>query len=102
MKRLIVLVAAAGLAIGAVTPALAHEGGHEGGCEEFGHGNLYWARNASDVAAALEAALGIDLPDDVDSLGDIVSWFAQDTDSWPGVSPGVGDIVELADHLACG
>ncbi|HXH23548.1 MAG TPA: hypothetical protein VNN10_16145 [Dehalococcoidia bacterium] len=53
------------------------------------------------MAAALEGILGIDLPDDVDGLGDIVSWFAKNPHSWPDVSPGVGDIVELADHLAC-
>lgn len=82
--------------------ASAHGGGHRGGCEDFGHVNLEWARNAADVAAAIEAALGIDLPDDIHTLGGIVSWFANHKDSPPGDRPGVGDVVATFDHAACG
>ncbi len=100
MVRLVTVTGAVLVAL-AVTPALAHEGGHRGGCEEFGHTNYQWAGNPEAVVAFLEGALGIDMPD-ARNLGGIVSWFAQDPDSWPGENPGVGDIVELSDHAACG
>jgi len=101
--RFLVISAAAAVVLGlaAASPALAHEGGHQGGCEDFGHVNYDWAHNPEAVVAAIEAALGIDMPD-AHNLGGIVSFFAQDPDSWPGVTPGVGDIVEISDHAACG
>ncbi|MGH2454718.1 MAG: hypothetical protein ACRDHD_00445 [Candidatus Limnocylindria bacterium] len=88
MKRLAIsIVLAAALSAVAATPLLAHSGGHQGGCEEFGQINRVigqdpavfgfgWARN----------------------LGDLVSFFAVQDDG----TPGVGDIVENIDHAACG
>jgi hypothetical protein len=88
MRRLITSAAlGAALAIAAASVAIAHDGGHAGGCEDFGQLNrdigqdpgaygFAWARN----------------------LGDIVSWFAGQDDG----TPGVGDIVEAVDHASCG
>lgn len=88
MTRLTVsIVVAVVLALAALTPVLAHEGGHAGGCAAFGQ---------------LNRAIGQD-PDSFGfvgyrNLGEIISDFAQADD---GV-PGVGDIVETIDHAACG
>jgi len=80
-------VAAAVLGLAAVTPALGHQGGHQGGCEDFGHINYDIAQDP--------AAFGFP---DARNLGDIVSGFAALDDG----QPGVGDIVEEIDHAACG
>jgi len=80
-------VAAAALGLAAVTSALAHEGGHQGGCEDFGHINREIAQDP--------AAFGFP---DARNLGDIVSGFAVAEDG----QPGVGDVVEEIDHAACG
>ncbi len=87
MTRLIALVFAALLALATVAPALAHGGGHAGGCADFGHIN-------HDIAQD-PASFGFP---DARNLGDIVSEFAVADDG----SPGVGDIVEEVDHAACG
>jgi len=69
------------------TPALAHEGGHQGGCAAFGQVNR--------VIGQDPAAFGFP---DARNLGDIVSSFAKADDG----QPGVGDVVENVDHAACG
>jgi len=70
------------------TPAFAHEGGHQGGCEAFGQLN-------HDIAQD-PAAFGFP---DARNLGDIVSGFARVDDG----QPGVGDVVENVDHAnGCG
>lgn len=74
MKRFLVALSVAGVALGSLTPVLAHEGGHSGGCKEFGQANQAFA------------------PD----LGKLVSSFAT---TGPGV---VAGIVETFDHAACG
>jgi hypothetical protein len=79
------VVAAFGLL--AATPALAHEGGHRGGCEEFGQFNRVIGQNPG--AFGFPSAR---------NLGDIVSGFAKLNDGQPGVA----DIVENVDHAACG
>jgi hypothetical protein len=71
----------------AAAPALAHEGGHKGGCEEFGQINYDIGKDP--------AAFGFP---GARNLGDLVSSFAQANDG----KPGVGDIVEQIDHAACG
>lgn len=71
----------------AAAPAFAHEGGHQGGCEDFGHLNRAIGQDP--------AAFGFP---DARNLGDIVSLFAQADDG----QPGVGDVVENVDHAACG
>jgi len=71
----------------AAAPAPAHEGGHKGGCEEFGQINYDVGKDP--------AAFGFP---DARNLGDIVSSFATASDG----RPGVGDIVEQVDHAACG
>ena len=68
-------------------PALAHEGGHKGGCEEFGQINYDIGKDP--------AAFGFP---GAHNLGDVVSSFAKASDA----RPGVGDIVEQIDHAACG
>jgi hypothetical protein len=81
-------IAAAAAAGGLVAaPALAHEGGHKGGCAAFGHIN-------HDIAQD-PAAFGFP---EARNLGDIVSDFARLDDG----QPGVGDVVETVDHAACG
>jgi hypothetical protein len=82
-----VLAGVATFALLAAAPALAHEGGHQGGCEEFGHVNRAIAQDP--------AAFGFP---DAENLGDIVSGFARADDG----NPGVGDVVENVDHAACG
>ena len=72
---------AAALATG-VPAAFAHEGGHPGGCADFGHVNGEIARGEVSVPG-FEGA----------SLGEIVSTFAHDPDG-----RGVGDVVENVDH----
>lgn len=84
--RAIAVVTASGVLL-AAAPALAHEGGHKGGCEEFGHVNYDIGKNP--------AAFGFP---GARNLGDIVSGFAKASDG----QPGVGDIVEQIDHAACG
>jgi hypothetical protein len=81
MKRLLLL----GAVLGALVPgaAFAHEGGHQGGCEDFGHFNRELGQNPGDYG--FPAAR---------NLGDIVSSFAQ--------QGGVAGIVQYGDHLACG
>jgi hypothetical protein len=86
VKRLVV-AAVATIGLLAATPALAHEGGHQGGCEEFGHVNRAIAQDP--------AAFGFPT---ARNLGDIVSDFARADDG----DPGVGDVVENVDHAACG
>jgi hypothetical protein len=84
------LLSAALAATVAVVPwagVSAHKGGHQGGCEEFGHINHDIARDP--------AAFGFV---GYNNLGEIVSDFATD----PAPPPGVGWIVETIDHLACG
>ncbi|HEY3017481.1 MAG TPA: hypothetical protein VGJ23_01485 [Gaiellaceae bacterium] len=83
------VIAAFAAALGLLTaaPAFAHEGGHQGGCEEFGHLNR--------VIGQDPAAFGFP---DARNLGDVVSLFAQADDG----QPGVGDVVENVDHAACG
>lgn len=92
MRRIVISgLLAATLAASSNTVVLAHEGGHRGGCEDFGHVNLEIARDP--------ASFGFDW---ARNLGDIVSWFATDPGA-PGADvPGVGDIVETYDHKACG
>lgn len=83
------MIAAAAAAFGllAAAPALAHEGGHPGGCEEFGQINRVIGQNPG--AFGFPGAR---------NLGDIVSGFAKLDDG----QSGVGDIVENIDHAACG
>jgi hypothetical protein len=92
MRRIVISgLLAATLAASSVTVALAHEGGHRGGCADFGHVNLQIARNPAGFGFAWAR-----------NLGDIVSWFATDPEA-PGADvAGVGDIVENYDHQACG
>ena len=82
----IAAVTASGVVL-AAAPALAHEGGHKGGCEEFGQINYDIGKDP--------AAFGFP---GARNLGDLVSSFAQANDG----KPGVGDIVEQIDHAACG
>jgi hypothetical protein len=71
----------------AAAPPLAHEGGHKGGCEEFGQINYDIGKDP--------AAFGFP---GARNVGDLVSSFAKANDG----KPGVGDIVEQIDHAACG
>jgi hypothetical protein len=87
MRLTAVAALTASAALLAAAPALAHEGGHKGGCEEFGHINYDIGKDP--------AAFGFP---GARNLGDIVSSFAQANDA----QPGVGDIVEQIDHAACG
>lgn len=87
VRRLIVSALVAVFGLLAATPAFAHQGGHKGGCEDFGHVNRAIAQDP--------ASFGFP---DARNLGDIVSGFAHEADGQPGVS----DIVENVDHLACG
>jgi hypothetical protein len=88
MPRLITSAALGlSLVMASTTVALAHGGGHAGGCEDFGQINRQIGQDP--------AAFGFPW---ARSLGDIVSWFAGLDDG----APGVGDIVENVDHLACG
>ena len=83
VKRLV----AAGVVVatlGSAAPAFAHAGGHRGGCEEFGHINLYYSRLIRET------------PGGYKSLGDAISDFARDPDG-----RGVGDVVETQDHPLC-
>ena len=82
----IAAVTASGVLL-AAAPALAHDGGHRGGCEEFGQINYDIGKDPASFG--FPAAR---------SLGDIVSSFARASDA----QPGVGDIVEQIDHAACG
>lgn len=89
MKVRFSIVAAVAAAFGllAASPAVAHQGGHQGGCEEFGHINRAIGQDP--------AAFGFP---DARNLGDIVSSFATTDDGHPGV----GDVVAEVDHAACG
>ena len=87
MKRSGIAAVAAAFGLLAPMPALAHEGGHQGGCADFGHINRAIGQDP--------AAFGFP---DARNLGDIVSSFAVAPDG----QPGVGDVVENVDHLACG
>jgi hypothetical protein len=87
MRMTAVAALMASAALLAAAPAFAHEGGHKGGCEEFGHINYDIGKDPA--AFGFPAAR---------NLGDIVSSFAQANDA----RPGVGDIVEQIDHAACG
>lgn len=88
MTKLVMSVVLAGLLIAASGSAvLGHAGGHRGGCEGFGHLNRLIGQDP--------AAFGFPW---ARNLGDLVSWFAALEDG----SPGVGDIVDSVDHLACG
>jgi hypothetical protein len=92
MRRIIISgLLAAAVAVSSATVVLAHEGGHRGGCGDFGHANLEIARDP--------ASFGFDW---ARNLGDIVSWFATDPGAPGAVVPGVGDIVQAYDHQACG
>jgi hypothetical protein len=75
------------VALAAVTPALGHEGGHAGGCEDFGHVNRQVAQDPG--------AFGVP---EARNLGDVVSGLATTADGHPGV----GDVVRDVDHAACG
>lgn len=75
------------LALAATPVVLGHDGGHVGGCEDFGQINRLIGQDP--------AAYGFPW---ASNLGEIVSWFAALEDD----APGVGDIVEGVDHLACG
>ncbi len=87
MLRLIIPIAIlTGLAL-VPAGAAAHGGGHSGGCEDFGHINRAIGQDPG--------AFGFP---EARNLGDIVSSFAHLDDAHPGVS----DIVEDVDHLACG
>jgi hypothetical protein len=77
------LGAAGVVVLGGVAPAFAHQGGHQGGCADFGHSNRAIAQDP--------AAFGFP---DARNLGDIVSSFAVDPDG-----RGVGDVVENVDHV---
>jgi hypothetical protein len=92
MRRIVIAgLLAATMAVSSATVVLAHEGGHKGGCEEFGQINREIGQDP--------ARFGFDW---ARNLGDIVSWFATDPGA-PGAGvPGVGDIVQLYDHAACG
>jgi hypothetical protein len=89
MKRIHALAAAVCAAFGLLGagPALAHEGGHRGGCADFGQVNGEIARGEVTVPGY-----------EGWSLGQIVSSFAVAPDG----EPGVGDVVRDVDHLACG
>jgi hypothetical protein len=88
MRTLITSAAlAASLALASASIAVAHDGGHAGGCEDFGQIN----RDIGQDPAAFGFAWAR-------NLGDIVSWFAGLEDGVPGVA----DIVESVDHAACG
>ncbi|HXF97832.1 MAG TPA: hypothetical protein VNJ46_04390 [Gaiellaceae bacterium] len=87
MRVTVVAAITAAGALLAAGPAAAHQGGHKGGCEEFGHVNR--------VIGQDPGAFGFP---DARNLGDIVSAFAKA----PAGQPGVGDIVEQIDHAACG
>jgi hypothetical protein len=87
MRRLLAVICAASGMLFAAAPALAHEGGHAGGCEDFGHVNGEIARGEVTVPGY-----------EGWSLGEIVSSFAVADDG----EPGVGDVVRDVDHLACG
>ena len=87
VKSSMIAVVVAAFGSLAATPALAHEGGHPGGCEEFGQINRLIGQNPG--AFGFPSAR---------NLGDIVSGFAKLDDG----QPGVGDIVEDVDHAACG
>jgi len=88
MRRLIASGLLSGLLIATLVPSVAaHAGGHRGGCADFGHVNRQIAQDP--------AAFGFGW---ASNLGEIVSWFARLDDA----APGVGDIVEFGDHLACG
>jgi hypothetical protein len=87
MRLTVIAAVTASAALLAATPALAHEGGHKGGCEEFGQINYDIGKDP--------AAFGFP---NARNLGDIVSSFAKASDT----QPGVGDIVEQIDHAACG
>jgi hypothetical protein len=91
MRRIVISgLLAATIAASSVSVVLAHEGGHRGGCANFGHGNRQIGQDP--------ASFGFDW---ARNLGDIVSWFATDPGA-PGADvPGVGDIVEDYDHQAC-
>jgi len=92
MRRLMTSVLLAGLLTAAsATIALAHAGGHQGGCEEFGQLNRQIGQDP--------AAFGFGW---ARNLGDIVSWFATDPEAPGADMPGVGDIVQTYDHQACG
>jgi hypothetical protein len=87
MHRLVIsatIVAAVALV---PTGVSAHGGGHQGGCEDFGHINREIGKDP--------AAFGFP---GARNLGDIVSSFAHLDDAHAGVS----DIVENVDHQACG
>ena len=88
VKRSMIAAVVAAFGLLAATPALAHEGGHQGGCAAFGHVN-------HDIAQD-PGAFGFP---DARNLGDIVSGFAALDDG----QPGVGDVVENVDHYyGCG
>jgi hypothetical protein len=87
MRLTAVAAITASAALLAAGRALAHEGGHKGGCEEFGQINY-------DIGKE-PAAFGFP---GARNLGDLVSSFAKASDG----QPGVGDIVEQIDHAACG
>ncbi len=87
-RRTLALAASLGLALACSSPAaLAHAGGHRGGCKAFGQLNR---------AIGQDPAL-FGFPD-ARNLGDIVSSFAGQSSG----QPGVGDVVREVDHAACG
>lgn len=87
-KKASTFAATLGLVLAFATPsALAHEGGHQGGCEEFGQLNRVIGKDP--------ASFGFP---DARNLGDVVSSFAGHSSG----QPGVGDVVRDIDHAACG
>ena len=87
MTRRVLFVVLGAAALAFPTPALAHGGGHKGGCEDFGRINR--------AIGSDPASFGFP---GFSNLGDLVSYFAALDDA----EPGVGDIVESVDHQACG
>jgi hypothetical protein len=86
MKRLVISTIAIASMTFLATPALAHDGGHAGGCADFGRINRQIAQSPGAYGFPWAR-----------NLGDIVSSFAQAAD----LQPGVADIVEDVDHAAC-
>ncbi|HXG40378.1 MAG TPA: hypothetical protein VNJ28_05500 [Candidatus Limnocylindrales bacterium] len=92
MRKIVIsALVALSVLVSSATVALAHEGGHQGGCAAFGHLNRVIGQDPASFGFAWAR-----------NLGDIVSWFATNPAA-PGADvPGVGDIVETFDHAACG
>ena len=86
MKRLVISAIAMASLTFQGAPALGHDGGHAGGCSDFGRINRQIAQDPGAYGFPWAR-----------NLGDIVGSFARAGD----LQPGVGDIVENVDHAAC-